>query len=139
MKLHLVTRSDLPAGPQAVQAVHALREFIREHPEEDRVWYEKSNTIAFLAVQDEASLQDLLARARIQGIPASGFKEPDRDNELTAVAIGPSGKRLCRRLPLALAEDDACATSTPCTSTIAVKTNTEPSTITGAGFLSPQP
>ncbi len=47
---------DLPPGQQAVQVAHAMREFVREHPHEDRIWYEKSNTIAFLAVQDEKEL-----------------------------------------------------------------------------------
>ena len=53
MKLHLVVRGDLPPGQQAVQAVHAMREFVREYPEVDRHWYEKSNTLALLTVPDE--------------------------------------------------------------------------------------
>jgi hypothetical protein len=53
VKLHLVTRRDLSPGQQAVQAAHALREFIQHHPEVDRDWYERSNTLALLAVEDE--------------------------------------------------------------------------------------
>ncbi len=103
MKLHLVTRADLSPGQQAVQAAHALREFSQHHPEEDRQWYEKSNTLALLAAKDERALLRLLSEAQARGIPCSGFREPDRDDELTAVAVGPTGKRLCRRFPLALA------------------------------------
>lgn len=103
MKLYLVTRQDLTDAQQAVQAAHALREWVHYHPEEDRNWYEKSNTLAFLAVENERALQALLERAQDRGIPVSGFREPDRGDELTAVAIGPKGKGLCRGLPLALA------------------------------------
>ncbi len=131
MKLHLVTRRDLSAGQQAVQAAHALREFVREHPQTDLDWYEKSNTLAFLSVEDESSLQDLLSKALRRRIAVSGFREPDRDEELTAVAIGPQGKGLCRGLRLALSEVDACEAST-CTSTIAAKTSAELNTTTTA-------
>lgn len=106
MKLHLVTRADLSPGQQAVQAAHALREWTQHHPAEDRHWYEKSNTLAFLAAQNESALLCLLSEAEARGIPCAGFREPDRDNELTAVAIGPAGKGLCRRFPLALAGGD---------------------------------
>jgi hypothetical protein len=122
MKLYLVTRADLSVAQQAVQAVHAMREFVREHPEVDRVWYEKSNTLAFLEVEDEAALTRLLSTARNRRIPSSGFWEPDRDDELTAIAIGPQGKGLCRRLRLALSEVGACEAKT-CTSTTDAKTS----------------
>jgi peptidyl-tRNA hydrolase PTH2 len=138
MKLYLIARADLVPAQQAVQAVHAMREFIREHPEVDRAWYEKSNTLAFLEVADKESLQSLLEKVTYRRIPVSGFWEPDRDDELTAIAIGPQGKGLCRRLRLALSSADACAPNT-CTPTIAAKTSTEPNITTGEPFGSPDP
>ncbi len=138
MKLHLITREDLSAGLQAVQAAHALREFVREHPAVDLDWYEKSNTLAFLSVEDEDSLKELLSDAQRRRIPVSGFREPDRDDELTAIAIGPQGKGLCRRLRLALSEVDACEAIT-CTSTIAAKTSVGLNTTTTTGASSPTP
>lgn len=96
MKLYVVTRRDLDIGQQAVQSVHALREFVEHHPEEDRKWYEASNTIALLTVQDENELRRLLERAGERGIPYAAFREPDRANELTAGALGPQAKKLCR-------------------------------------------
>lgn len=102
-KLFLVTREDLSWDQQAVQAAHALREFVREHPEVDRCWYETSNTLVLLVVQDEWALERLVEQAQWKGVPFAGFREPDRQNELTAVALGPSGSRLCQRLPLAFA------------------------------------
>jgi len=101
-KLYLVTRADLPPGQQAVQAAHALRQFTADHPDVDRRWFETSNTLALLVVPDESSLDQLLHKARRRG-PVSEFREPNRGNELTAVAIGPWGKSVVARLPLALA------------------------------------
>ena len=101
-KLYLVVRADLPAGAQAVQAAHALREFAAHHPEVDRAWYERSNYLALLSVPDEGALQRLLTRARERGLLAAPFHEPDRHNEMTALALEPAGQRLVRNLPLAL-------------------------------------
>ena len=102
MKLFLVTRADLPPGQQAVQAAHALREFTERCPEEDRAWYHASNTLALLVVEDEKHLRTLVQNAEKRGLPHARFHEPDRGGELTAAAIGPSGKKLVSRLSLAL-------------------------------------
>lgn len=101
-KLYLVTHEDLVPGQQAVQAAHALRLFVQEHPEVDSAWYEKSNTLAFLSAPNLEALGVLRDRALHRGIPVSSFHEPDRDNELTAIAIGPQGKKITRGLSLAL-------------------------------------
>lgn len=102
MKLFLITREDLDPGQQAVQAAHALQEFNIQHAEAARAWHGESNTLAFLAVPNEKALHVLWRKARDRCIPVSGFREPDRQNELTALAIGPEGKGLVRNLPLAL-------------------------------------
>jgi len=103
VRLYLVTRADLPAGDQAVQAAHALQQFNVEHPQAARSWFEQSNTLAFLAAPDETALQRLLDRAFDKGLRASAFREPDLGDSLTAVAVEPAGARLVRSLPLALA------------------------------------
>jgi peptidyl-tRNA hydrolase len=102
MKLYLVTHRGLSPGQQAVQAAHALTEFHQQHGALAREWYEKSNTLAFLSVADEKALGVLLRKARDRLTPISAFREPDRQDELTALAIGPEGRRLVRDLPLAL-------------------------------------
>lgn len=111
-KLFLITRRDLPPAQQAVQAQHAARLFQAEHPDIERAWYETSNTLAFLDVEDEPALERLLERARWRGFAASCFREPDRQNELTAIAIEPKGKGLCRRLELALQTPDVSTSGT---------------------------
>lgn len=101
-KLYLVTRSDLPPGQQAVQAAHSLHEFELEHRTVYESWRDESRTLAVLAAPDEIALRELLERAEWSGVEAAGFLEPDLAGALTAVALGPAGKRLCRRFPLAL-------------------------------------
>lgn len=101
-KLYLVTRADLDPAQRAVQVAHAFRAFIAEHPTVELRWYQESNHLAFLEVPDERRLQQLAEQAEAKGLPISGFWEPDRQNELTAIALGPVAKRLCRGLPLAL-------------------------------------
>ena len=107
MKLFLVTRADLSPGQQAVQAAHAMREFAHHHPELDREWYTRSNILAFLSVPDERALERLMERADQKGFSFAPFHEPDRDNELTAVAFGPECHRILASLPLALRCMDA--------------------------------
>jgi hypothetical protein len=101
-KLYLITRNDLSFGQQAVQAAHALQAFNLEWPRQAKTWHDQSNTLALLALPNEADLGVVYERALRKGIPVSAFREPDRGNELTAIALGPSGKNLCRDLPLAL-------------------------------------
>ena len=100
-KLYLVTRSDLSRGQRAVHLAHSLHTFESEHRTAYESWRDESQTLALLEAPNEHALRDLLERAGWTGVPAAGFKEPDLDNALTAVALGPAGKRLCRRFPLA--------------------------------------
>jgi len=101
-KLFLVTRSDLPAGQQAIQAAHAFREFVDQYPEIDREWHKTSNYLILKAVPDEVALRKLVQKAEDRDIKCSVFHEPDRQNEMTAIAIEPNGRKLLQRLPLAL-------------------------------------
>lgn len=101
-KLYLVVRADLCPGQQAVQSVHAMRQFIAEHTGIEREWFELSNHLALLSAPDEWSLLKLVREARQKGIRVSSFREPDRGNELTAIALEPRAKKLLRGFPLAL-------------------------------------
>lgn len=103
-KVFLVSRADLSEAQQGVQAMHALSEFIFEHPEIAGSWRRESNTLAWLVVPDEASLGVLLKKARRRDIPFAAFHEPDRNNEMTAIALGPAARSLVSGLPLAFAD-----------------------------------
>jgi peptidyl-tRNA hydrolase len=101
-KLYLVTREDLPPGSQAVHLCHAMTEFMVTHHEEAHRWHTSSNTLALLSVPDEKGLLRLATKANRRGVRFSLFHEPDRDNELTAIAFEPGARSLLRDLPLAL-------------------------------------
>lgn len=94
--MYLITRRDLPAAAQAVQAAHAAIEFAVMHP--DLI----EDTLALLAVSDELELRELLRRAKDDGYCVVAFREPDLGCALTALALEPGGRRLVRRVPLAL-------------------------------------
>jgi peptidyl-tRNA hydrolase len=101
MKLYLVTRRDLPPGARAAQLCHALREFVEKHRDEDRAWFEASNTLVLLETENEGTLSKLASEAIASKVPAAEFREPDLNDSLTAIAIGPSGRKLVRELRLA--------------------------------------
>lgn len=101
-KLFIVTRSDLPLRDVAPQSVHAAFAFAHEHHFEWRTWFLGSNNIVLLATKDEASLEQLAARARAANVPVSLFREPDFGDSVTGIAIGPQGWKLVSSLPLAL-------------------------------------
>lgn len=101
-KLYIIVRSDLSAGQQAVQGIHAALAFFVRYPLKSLWWMLRSNTLAFLAVPYEETLGVLLDQALHGAIAAIGFREPDRNNELTAIAIEPRGAGLAHQLPSAL-------------------------------------
>jgi len=100
-KLYVVVRGDLGPGLRAAQACHALRQFVAEHPEIDKAWFETSNTIVLLEVPDLEALSDLTFELDRRDITYSQFIEPDIGHELTAVAVAPEGRSLCSRFRLA--------------------------------------
>lgn len=75
-------------------------------PEDARKWYYGSNFLVIVSVPDEGSLYELRAEAARRGIRYAYVHEPDIDNQLTAVALGPgkAAQKLCASLPLALRE-----------------------------------
>lgn len=100
--MYLVVRADLRPGLQAAQLCHALRAFVDEHRGVEEAWFTESNTLVCLRVQNVDALEQLAADAEDHRVEVSRFHEPDLDGSLTAVAIGPRGRNLCRGLPLAL-------------------------------------
>jgi peptidyl-tRNA hydrolase len=104
MKVYLVVRNDLSPAQQAVQVAHALQELNIKHASLVRDWHEKSNTLAFLSVSDESALETLEFKAKLMDIEMASFREADLNDSLTAIAFGPSGDVLTKKLSLALKE-----------------------------------
>lgn len=103
-KLYVIVRNDLSPGMQIAQAIHAKDKFSMEHPAINNAWYEQSNYICVLQVADEDALFTIKNRALSLQIRCVSFSEPDRNDELTAIAIEPGSitKELCKNLKLAL-------------------------------------
>ena len=99
MKLYVIVRDDLPVGLQAAQAVHCAREFQHQHPEIERDWYINSKTLVLLKSPD---IWSLAKSANDAHVPIALNFEPDLQNTLTAVALGPgcSARKLVKTLQL---------------------------------------
>jgi hypothetical protein len=85
-----------------VQSAHAGIQFQHEHPELAKNWFHNSNYLIFLTVSNEEELQTLIDKAITQNIIVSVFREPDINNEITAIALEPcdDSKRLTSTLKL---------------------------------------
>lgn len=111
--MYVVVRQDLHQSYQAVQAAHAGIQFQHEHPEIAKEWHEKSKYLVHLSARDEQHLEGLIFKSERKGIKISVFREPDIDNEITAIAFEPSkeSSKLLSNLPLALKEEELCLTN----------------------------
>ena len=85
----MVTREDLPQSAMAVQSAHAAIDFQYQYPELANTWHD-SNYLIFLKVKDELSLIKLIDKSRLNNIKITIFREPDLDNQITAIAFEPS-------------------------------------------------
>lgn len=66
----------------------------------------QSNFLVIVQVPNEDALHDLISEAHRRGIVHVGVREPDINDEVTAVALEPglAAQKLCAQLPLALRE-----------------------------------
>lgn len=89
---------------QLAQACHVTFQFAREYPQLTISWMDISNYIAILQVENEAKLHELIEKASSRAVVLSIFKEPDMNNEITAIALEPGekSKKLCSNFKLAL-------------------------------------
>jgi hypothetical protein len=99
-KLYAIVRASLEAGSKACQAAHALREYAEAYPFVEAAWWRASNTLVLLETED---LEALELAARAADVTCVRFVEPDwaPEGTLTALVLGPDGKRLVRGLALA--------------------------------------
>ena len=102
-KLYVIVRNDISPGRQIAQACHGMRQFYEEHPLIDKEWFVKSNYIVVLNAKDEMHLFETMEEAVKKNVSFSAFKEPDLNDEVTAIVLAPSAisAKMCRRLPLA--------------------------------------
>lgn len=82
-KLFVLTRKDLSKSQQAVQAGHALAEYLIQHGA-DTTW--NNGTLIYLSVKDKSELKSWKDRLKVNDIKFSVFIEPDINNEPTSIA-----------------------------------------------------
>lgn len=103
-KLYIVTRRDLSPGLQTAQVAHAAFQFAYEHRPLAQSWLQESNFLIILSTENEEELEALGHTAETKNLPVTWFREPDIEDELTAIAIAPSPAtvEMTAHLPLAL-------------------------------------
>jgi peptidyl-tRNA hydrolase len=102
--LYIIVRKDISAGLQLSQACHSAFHFSQQHPEITSQWMTESDYICILNIDSEEELIKIIQKASQEDIKHSIFKEPDINNEVTAIALAPGqkSKKLCANLKLAL-------------------------------------
>jgi len=83
MKLYVLIRSNLSKSQQAVQGGHAVAEWVKTHWIADNEW---DNTLVYLRA-DEYDIEDFIEIGEEYSSPSAIFKEPDLDNQITAISI----------------------------------------------------
>jgi len=97
--VYVLVRKDLPPAQQVVQSCHAVAEAARSFLPSDQ----EHPHIIVCEVRDERTLRQSLDDLERHGIRCHAFVEPDRGNELTALATEPvfgGTRRLFRRFRL---------------------------------------
>ena len=96
-------RADLDPGMQLAQSGHALLHLALRRTLQVRGWSSQSNNLVVLAAADETALAHLAGRLIAAGCAVELFREPDLDDELTAVAVlgTDTARRALANLPLA--------------------------------------
>jgi hypothetical protein len=80
-KLYVIVRKDLSTSQQAVQAGHAVAAFLLHGP---HLW--KNETLIYLGAKDYSHIQRIIIRLILDEVNFIAFKEPDLNNEVTAIA-----------------------------------------------------
>jgi peptidyl-tRNA hydrolase len=107
-----VSRKDLTPGQQAVQSGHAALDYTFQHPELAKHWHKSSNYLIYLSANTEEELSRLSEKLQCLGVEVTEFREPDLDNQLTAIAFLSEEKtrRVTSGLPLAFKTPKMAAT-----------------------------
>lgn len=81
MKLFVIVRKDLTPSQRAVQAGHALAEALLHGKFSS--W--RNETLIYLGVKGLIQLENLKMKFEFEKIPYVEFREPDLNNEITAI------------------------------------------------------
>lgn len=88
MKLYVIVRKDISISQRAVQAGHAVADYLLHSP--SARW--NNGILIYLGVKGLNQLEHLKRKFKLEGIPYIEFKEPDMNNETTAIATDVNSK-----------------------------------------------
>jgi hypothetical protein len=83
-RMYVLVRKDLSTVYGAVQGAHAVAQYALEHPEEFKQW--GNEYLIFLGVRNLMDLRYWGVRLKENCKVCSVFREPDLDNQETAIA-----------------------------------------------------
>ena len=90
-RMYVIVRGELSETYRLVQGAHALAQFSLEHHEEFLHW--NNSYLIFLKVFNLNELRDFKNNKLNDGkVPFSVFREPDLDNQMTAIALYDTGE-----------------------------------------------
>jgi len=99
-RIYTLTRTDISAGQQAVQAGHSLAQYIIDwNPHITKDW--ANGSIINLGLGSEKSLKRWIKKIEKYRLKYSIFREPDMNNEITSIAVLSDGK-IFKGIPLLL-------------------------------------
>lgn len=80
-----------------------MRQFAAENQKLDLEWFNNSNYICLLSVNNENDLLDLIIKAKSNNVKFSIFREPDLNNTITAICLEPgkNTKKIVSNIKLA--------------------------------------
>lgn len=101
IKLITVVRDNLTDGQKAVQSSHAAINFCFEYPARAGPWWKDSNYLVQLTC-DENRINSIIRECEKRDITCTVFREPDLNNDITAISMLSSGeaRKLTSNLPL---------------------------------------
>ncbi|MEN6292515.1 MAG: hypothetical protein ABFD07_10950 [Methanobacterium sp.] len=97
MKMYVLVRKDLPNIQQAVQAGHAIAEFLLKFPYK-HLYNWDNGVLVYLGVKDVNELGWWDHKLHKKSIAHASFREPDLNNEMTALATVTGSEGLFKKL-----------------------------------------
>lgn len=88
-KLYVLVRRDLTPSYQAVQAGHAVAQWMLQYGQTSE-W--RNNTLVYLGVDNEQELDHWKQKLSFKNMEWVEFREPDIGNQTTAIACLNEGK-----------------------------------------------
>jgi len=81
-RMYVITRRDLPKTVATVQSIHAAIEVTSNM----NLRFSETPWVIVYGVDDEPALHGWAERLHRKGVPYTAFREPDMENQMTAIA-----------------------------------------------------